>query len=39
MVEFALSASSFAYWSAQFISSNDSNPIEGSAGSREGWDD
>jgi hypothetical protein len=41
MSEFALNALTSpkaTYWSALFISSNDSNPIEGSTGSREGWD-
>jgi hypothetical protein len=34
----ALTSPKAAYWSALFISSNDRNPIEGSTGSREGWD-
>ena len=38
MSAFALTSPKASYWSALFISSNDSNPIEGYKGSREGWD-
>ncbi len=36
MSAFALTSPKASYWSALFISSNDSNPIEGSTGSLEG---
>jgi hypothetical protein len=35
---YALTSPKATYWSALFISMNDSNPIEGYKGSREGWD-
>lgn len=34
----AITSPKATYWSALFISMNDSNPIEGYKGSREGWD-